>query len=160
MSQPSDAGAYGASGYLTPGGAYGAAAYAPPARQYDTSQARVGDRAFEHLTMKRGRFSAWVYVVIAFLLEAALLFCLFGLPVGIGLGALTHNDQALAIATLGVGVPAGLGGAYLVFRDRWRVNEAFSSRFCVGIMNISIMFVPLVSLVYANVRGVQKILGK
>ena len=44
--------------------------------------------------------------------------------------------------------------------SRWRVNEAFSSRFCAGLMNLSPMYVPLISLVYANVRGIQKLFGK
>ena len=52
---------------------------------------------------------------------------------------------------------AGIAGAYLVFRDRWKVNEALSSRFCSGVANLSMLYVPIVSFVYANVRGVKKL---
>ena len=144
-----------------PGGAYGSAAYAPPREVPHEPDANngYGDKAMEHLYMKRGRYSAWVYVVLAFLMEAFVIGSLVGLPGGFLVGYLAKSDDAMAITMLALGVPGGFGLAYLVFRDRWRVNEAFSSRFCVGIMNISIMFVPLVSFVYANVRGVKKLMG-
>lgn len=145
-----------------PGGAYGSAVYAPPAEPHDQDDGApaYGDKAFEHLYMKRGRFTAWPYVVIAFLMEAALVGCVTGLPVGLALGAITNDGGVASSAGALVGLPAGITGAYFVFRDRWRVVEAFSSRFCVGIMNISLFFVPIVALVYANVRGIQKLSGK
>lgn len=144
-----------------PGGAYGSALYAPPARlPAETDEPAVhGDGAREHLSMKRGRFTAWPYVVIAFLMEAAIIGCAAGMPAGLLLASVTGNRQVFEVAATAIGVPMGLGGAYLVFRDRWRTIEAFSSRFCVGIMNISLFFVPLVALVYANVRGVRKLGG-
>ncbi|MEZ4299968.1 MAG: hypothetical protein R3B70_33780 [Polyangiaceae bacterium] len=142
-----------------PGGAFGSAVYAPPGEAADDDGGRHGDSAGEHLYMKRGRWSAWPYVVIAFLMEAALIGCVLGMPIAFGLAAATGNEQVGATAGLVVGLLAGFGGAYFVFRDRWRCNEAFSSRFCVGLVNISIMFVPLVSFVYANVRGFKKLAG-
>ncbi|MFO0593184.1 MAG: hypothetical protein U0441_36915 [Polyangiaceae bacterium] len=161
---PSGQGGYGppsmGAGHAPPGGGYGSAAYAPPREvPQDTGGSGYGDAALEHLYMKRGRYSAWVYVVLAYIMEAFVIGCLVGLPGGLLVGYLAKSDDAMAITMLALGVPGGFGLAYLVFRDRWRVNEAFSSRFCVGIMNISIMFVPLVSFVYANVRGVKKLMG-
>jgi hypothetical protein len=109
-----------------------------------------GDRAGEHLMMIRGRYSAWTHVVFAFLLEAALL------------GALPAISLALVLhdAGLALGFAVGAFLAWRVFRDRWRCNEAFSSRWCSGLMNLSVLYVPLVALVYANVRGVQKWSGR
>ncbi len=109
----------------------------------------VGDAAGEHLIMSRGRYSAWFYVVLAFALEAAAI----GAVPRYVLGDLFHlPDLGLAIG-IGVGVVC----SWLVFRDRWRCIEAFSSRFCSGIMNLSIFYVPLVAFVYANVRGASKL---
>lgn len=148
-------------GSPAPGGAYGTALYAPPAEALgaDDERAAFGDEALEHLRMVRGRFTAWPYVVIAYLLESALIGCAVGLPAGLALAAATGSREAFAAAAVAAGAPIGLGGAYLVFRGRWRTIEAYSSRFCVGIMNISLFFVPLVALVYANVRGVRKLSG-
>jgi hypothetical protein len=112
------------------------------------------------MSMKRGRYSAWPYVVIAFLGEAGLV----GAIPGMLLGAAAHAARAPKDATVLISLTGmalcGLPVAYFVFRDRWKCNEAFSSRFCVGIMNISMLFVPFISLVYANVRAVQKLAGK
>ncbi len=110
--------------------------------------------------MKRGRYSAWVYVGFAFCFQIGLLGFLPGTLVGIVADAIGIVSGAAAIIGLCVGLIVGIGGAYLTFRDRWRVNEAFSSRFCAGLMNLSIMYVPIVSLIYANVRGIQKLFGK
>lgn len=164
MNQPPGPRPYGSSfshGHAPPGGAYGSAAYAPPAEPPARTEGGegYGDAALEHLAMPRGRFSAWPYVVIAFLMEAALIGCASGLPIGFAVDHLAQSDDAFAIAAGAVGLPVGLAGAYFVFRDRWSCIERFSSRFCVGIMNISLMFVPLVALAYANVRAIRKLGG-
>ena len=114
----------------------------------------------EHLSMKRGRYSAWVYVGFAFCFQIGILGFLPGTLVGIVADAMGIVSGVAGIIGLCVGLIVGVGGAYLTFRDRWRVNEAFSSRFCAGLMNLSIMYVPIVSLIYANVRGIQKLFGK
>jgi hypothetical protein len=44
-----------------------------------------------------------------------------------------------------------------VFRNRWRCTEAFASRFCSGLANLSMMYVPMIALVYANARGLAKL---
>ena len=108
----------------------------------------IGDRAGEHLDMTRGKYSAWVHVVIAFVLQIAL----FGFLPRLALRAVLPADVATFVA-------GGIGAvlAWLVYRDRWRCIEAFSSRFCSGLMNFSILYVPLVALVYGNVRGLAKL---
>jgi len=113
----------------------------------------IGDSAGEHLTMQHGRYSAWIHVVLAFALEAAVLGALPVIALRYVLHPLSPDGE---IATLlGFGIGAVL--AYLVFRDRWRCIEAFSSRFCSGLMNLSILYVPLVAFVYANTRGIAKL---
>jgi hypothetical protein len=47
--------------------------------------------------------------------------------------------------------------AWLLFRDRFRCNEAFSSRFCSGLMNLSMLYVPFISLAYGVSRGLAKL---
>jgi hypothetical protein len=119
-----------------------------------------GDAANEHLTMKRGRYSAWLYVGFAFFFQALILGGIPGAFVGALIDAAGVHGAAPGFIGLAIAVIVGGGGAYLTFRDRWRVNEAFSSRFCAGLMNLSLMYVPIISLVYANVRGIQKLFGK
>lgn len=151
---------YGASPYA-PG--YGGSPYAPPGAFAPQAQSAYGDRAGEHLRMKRGRFRATVYVFFAFLLEIALVGGIFALSAGI-VGAVANlDDDVTGMITLAAGGSGAVGGgvlAYFVFRDRWKCIEAFSSRFCSGLMNLSIMYVPIVAFVYANVRGIQKLQGR
>jgi hypothetical protein len=178
-----------AQGYGPPAQAYGPPAqaydqpqpgYGPPAQGYGQPPAQAygqaaspqvyatapatasfyGDAASEHLTMKRGRYSAWIYVGFAFFFQAMILGGIPAAIVGALIDAAGLHGAAPGFIGLAVLVIVGGGGAYLTFRDRWRVNEAFSSRFCAGLMNLSLMYVPIISLVYANVRGIQKLFGK
>ena len=119
----------------------------PVARAYVPA---FGDAAGEHLMMIHGRYSAWMHVVLAFLLEAALL----GAGPMLGLFYLVHEPG------IAVGYCLGAVLAWLVFRDRWRCIEAFSSRWCSGLANLSVFYVPAVALIYANVRGIQKWSGR
>jgi hypothetical protein len=158
------------SGYRAPPpGPWGApaaafqAAYAPPTAMTATVAPSIyGDSAGEYLRMNRGRFSAWPHVVIAFLYQAGILGGIAGgtvaLVLSLALGP--HSTDIVAMAWLGVGAIVGFGGAYLSFRDRWKCIEAFSSRFCIGLLNFSILYVPVVALAYANVRAIQKLFGK
>src|SRR5262245_60266608 len=99
--------------------------------------ALYGDAAGEYQLMQRGRYSAWLYVGIAFVLEVgAIGGAIFALD-----AALFTSETARAVGGL-VGVAAGLAGAWWIFRDRWRCIEAISSGFCSGLANLSIMYVP------------------
>jgi hypothetical protein len=110
--------------------------------------------------MKRGRFSAWPYVVLAFLGQIAMCGLIPALLIGLILNVAGVRDDVMGVLVLLIGGGAGIGGAYLTYRDRWRCNEAFSSRFCSGLMNLSLLYVPAIAFVYGNVRGVQKLFGK
>jgi hypothetical protein len=113
----------------------------------------IGDHAGEHLYMTRGRYSAWPYVVVAFLLESAILGAIPIFILQFALHPFT-SDPELGAA---LGLLVGTVLAYLVFRDRWRCIEATASRFCSGLMNLSILYVPFVALIYANARGLAKL---
>jgi hypothetical protein len=120
-----------------------------------------GDKAGEYRWMERGRFDAWIHVGIAFLYQILIV----GGAIGGGAAAIvskvTDSDGDAALYTLLiVGGIVGITGAYFTFRDRWRVNEAFSSRFCSGLANLSIMYVPFVAFIYGNYRAIQKFRGK
>lgn len=120
-----------------------------------------GDRAGEYLRMERGRYGAWIYVVFGFVYVALLM----AVTVGLGAGALGGFLASLvgagrnAVETTAVLCDAatGLAMAILIFQDRWKVNEAFSSRACSGIVNLSLLYVPVIAAGYALVRGVGKL---
>jgi hypothetical protein len=119
-----------------------------------------GDAAGEHLMMGRGSHDASLYVAVAFVAEVLLLGCVPGYL----FGALAHLAGMGGAGTMFVMVVFTLVGgsvpAWLIFRDRWCCIEAFASRYCVGMFRVSLMYVPLIALVYANVRGVKKLSGK
>jgi hypothetical protein len=113
-----------------------------------------GDAAGEHLSMVHGRYSAWVYVVLAFMLEMA-----------VGTFLIAAAFEALARAlfpslagwAFGVGLAGGLALAIGVFWDRWRCTEAFASNYCAGCVNVSILYVPFIAFGYANSRGIPRL---
>lgn len=119
----------------------------------------IGDRAGEPLHTHRGGYSAWAYVVVAFIFEVMIVGGTLGLVPALGVGALLREvapgaeDAGLAAAVFGFGTL----GAYLIFRDRWRCIEAVSSRYCSGLANLSMLYVPVIAFVYANYRGIQKL---
>jgi hypothetical protein len=113
----------------------------------------IGDAMGEHTFMNHGKYGAWFYVVVAFLMEAAL-FAAPGLLIGdhFKLGVVSAVIESASLT---------LGGviAWRVFHDRWRCIETYASGYCSGVMNLSILYVPFVALTYANVRGVAKLRG-
>jgi uncharacterized membrane protein YeaQ/YmgE (transglycosylase-associated protein family) len=108
------------------------------------SAARAGDAAGEHLYMQRGQYSAWAYVIVAALLQGVLAMAV--------LHGLLEAAGFFGPAALGVAGALSVGLAVGTFWDRWRVVEAFSSRFCVGIVNISLFIAVPAALLYANAR--------
>ncbi len=127
--------------------------YAATPKPVSTGPA-IGDAAGEHLEMRRGKYDAWIWVGIAFLMQIGLVGSLVGLLPILYFG----GDEMLTVG-LCVGGVIGLVAAFFTFRDRWRVNEAFSSRFCSGLANLSLIYVPWIALVYANIRGLKKLRG-
>jgi hypothetical protein len=140
-----------------------AAPYAQPGVAVAQAPSQFGDSAGEHMGMTRGRYGATVYVFFAFLMEIGIVTALFA-ALGALLGAVANLDDdvtgMITLAAAGTGFCGGAVLAYFVFRDRWKCIEAFSSRFCSGLMNLSLMYVPFIALVYANIRGIQKLSGK
>lgn len=124
----------------------------------------VGDREGEHLHMDRGRYDAWAYTVIAFIGQIAFLGATAGWLLGKTVawavsGVADSPDTARTALWITAGI-VGLAGAWGTFRDRWRVNEAFASRFCSGLANLSMLYVPAIAFVYANVRALGKLRGR
>ncbi len=123
----------------------------------------MGDGEGEHHHLHRGGYEAWVHVVIGFIYQALLVSATLGLLVAAGVGAVfgAVSDDHATMHTVMYATAGGIGlfGAWLVFRDRWRCIEAVSSRYCSGLANLSMLYVPVVALVYANYRGVQKLRG-
>lgn len=111
-----------------------------------------GDAGGEHTRMPRGQYDSMIYVAVAFVAQM----------VCSGILALCFITNILKIpcddtASWIVGVLAGAGISLLVFWNRWKCIEAFSSQASCGIANISLLYVPIVALMYANWRGIKKV---
>jgi hypothetical protein len=123
-------------------------------------EVRIGDAAGEYRRIRRGRHRAWVYVVVAFTFEICFLsFDIHGL---LRHTRAAHNPDAAIL----VSAAAGILLSVWVFNDRWRCIEAFSSRFCFGsgyvtllTSHLCMIWVPSIAFVYANYRGLRKLLG-
>jgi hypothetical protein len=104
--------------------------------------------------MKRGKYDAWGYVHVAFFVQGALVaaWAAFGIAVA------THTQDASA-ALLGTAVFVGIASTLWIYADRWNCIEAFSSRFCSGVANLSLFYVPVIAFFYANYRGFRKLQG-
>jgi hypothetical protein len=114
-----------------------------------------GDSCNEAARMKRGKYDAWVHVHIAFFVQAGLVAPLAAL----GCAAVSHGD-AMSYAILGVATFVAIATTLWIYADRWSCIEAFSSRFCSGVANLSIFYVPAITFVYANYRSLKKIRGR
>jgi hypothetical protein len=117
--------------------------------------AGVGDLGYEYLRMKRGKYDAWVHVHIAFFVQLAFLTSLAALAL-----AAVFHAEATSYTTLGVATFVAIAVTLWIYVDRWSCIEAFSSRFCSGLANFSILYVPVISFVYANYRGLKKLGGR
>jgi len=115
----------------------------------------VGDPGNEYFRMKRGKYNAWIHVHIAFFVQAALVTSLVALV----LAEVFHAD-ALSYTILGVATFLAIVATLWIYTDRWSCIEAFSSRFCSGVANLSILYVPVIVFVYANYRGLKKLRGR
>ena len=118
----------------------------------------VGDAAGEHRMMERGRYDAWAYVVFAFAFEIAII----GYPIYASVESLLGGRYSADGTWMGLaaGGTVGFSVAFATFWNRWRCIEAFSSRFCSGLANLSMFYVPIIALGYAAVRGLQKLAGR
>jgi len=109
----------------------------------------IGDAAGEHHYAQRGRYSAWIHVVLGFLISSLF----WSTPFGLALALMNLFPPFLSTF-------CGAVVSYFIFRDRWRVNEAFTSRYLSGVANLSLFYAPVVSVIYAHVRGVKKFSGR
>ena len=130
----------------------------------DESELGYGDRAGEFYRISRGQYHAGLYVGIGFILVGAV----FWVPLHYATLALLeskvpflladryeYNQTVQELGTCAAVVSAFIAG--LVFSDRWRCIEATSSRYCSGVMNASILYVPIIAAAYALLRGAQKL---
>lgn len=120
-----------------------------------TSGESVGDSGGEHLAIPRGKYDASAYVGIAFFGQVALVGTLVASMV-----SLVPRLEATSDGTLTVAVIAALSTTLWVYSDRWRCIEAYSSQFCSGIVNLSVLYVPTVAFIYANYRAMMRLKGR
>jgi hypothetical protein len=124
----------------------------PPRERIFPKTTLVGDMAGEYREMQRGKYYAWVHVGIAFALQVVILSALF--VAGFELFLRSEAQRPIALS-LGINLAVIL--SVLIYSDRWRCIEAYSSEACTGILNLSIFIVPLLALYYANYRGILKL---
>jgi hypothetical protein len=117
--------------------------------------AGVGDPGYEYLRMKRGKYDAWVHVHIAFFVEAVMVASFAAVVL-----AIIFHYEATSYTILGVATFVAIVTTLGIYVDRWSCIEAFSSRFCSGLANFSILYVPVIAFVYANIRGMKKLRGR
>ncbi len=127
-------------------------AMGPPAA--DVSP-QYGDAAQENVGIRHGKYSAWVYVHIAFFAQIAVLGLIVAALLSHDGGAAMPLSRACGVATL-----AAILFTLWVYFDRWRCVEAVASKSCSGVANLSLFYVPIIAAVYANYRGLRKLAGK
>jgi hypothetical protein len=114
--------------------------------------AGVGDSGGEPLRMRRGKYAAMTYVHFAYLGQTAEVTFLLALI----LGAILRTP-ATGYPVLGVSTMLAALSSLWIYADRWRCIEMVASRACIGLANLSILYVPLIAFVYANLRGFKKL---
>jgi hypothetical protein len=115
-------------------------------------QHTVGDSGGEHLDMRRGYFTAWIHVILSFVLEVLIFWVLFA--------KLLEHMYGVTDATDGMVLVSGIASGTVstgIYWNRWKCIEAFASRFCTGVINASLIYVPEIALIYANYRGLLKL---
>jgi hypothetical protein len=125
-----------------------------------SDEVRIGDAAGEFRRIRRGGHRAWAYVAVAFALEIC--FVSFDIHDLLQHTRAAHNPDATVLLSAAAGIALSLW----VYNDRWRCIEAFSSRFCFGsgwvallTSHLCMIWVPSIAFVYANYRGLRKLLG-
>lgn len=114
----------------------------------------VGDSGREHLSIERGKYDASGYIEFAFFGQVVLVGILIARLLS-SMGLEATNDVVIIIAGI-----VAVSSTLWVYFDRWRCIEAHSSRFCSGIANFSLFYVPVVALVYANYRAIARLQGR
>jgi MFS-type transporter involved in bile tolerance (Atg22 family) len=123
-----------------------------------------GDRAGEFLRISRGRYHAGLYVAVGFIVVVAGLWA----PLNYGAVAVVeskfpslvadHYERTQHLEEIAtVAAVSSFLLALLIFKDRWRCIEATASNWCSGVMNLSILYVPIVVASYALWRGAMKL---
>jgi predicted signal transduction protein with EAL and GGDEF domain len=101
--------------------------------------------------MEHGKYHAWIHVVLAFALQIIVLAFLF-----------VRTTEAMVHSNTWNGFDVGLAilGAFLIYWNRWHCIETYASTYCTGVLNLSIVSVPLITFLYANYRGIRKLRGR
>jgi hypothetical protein len=118
----------------------------------------IGDAAGEHRGLPRGEKSAWGEVLFGFGLNSALwgcLFCWVADLAGFDLMATPDRLPKFFWAMTALGAVISL----VTYVNRWRCIEAVTSRFH-GSTRANLTVVPVLSLMYANKRGLLKFVGR
>ncbi len=126
---------------------------APPRGRDLPIDAAEHQEELRELALTRGQYNADAYVFFGALFQVALLGGLPALAAATVVGM--FDEDAVTPVALTVLAVVGLPGAFFTYRGRWARVEAFSSRFCSGLANLSMLYVPFIAFVYANVLVVK-----
>lgn len=114
-----------------------------------------GDAEGEFRLMKHGKHRAFAHVHIGFFLQAAALLFLLAAAI-----ARLRHGSIFDLETIGLATATAALTTLWIYFDRWLCVEARASRFCSGVINLSMFYVPFVALTYATWRGALKLTGK
>jgi len=114
----------------------------------------VGDHQGEHLDMERGERRAWPHVIAGAVMFSLISFFVFaGLFEAVISALFSKHNFGLCTSLCAMAFTGGW--VWWVYLDRWRVNEAYSSRFVRG--PETLFYVPVLSIGYALSRLVERL---
>ena len=108
--------------------------------------------------MKRGKRSAWPHVIIgAVIMSLVSAFVLAGVCELIISAIFSAHNFGVCASVMSLLLTTVF--VYWVYLDRWRVNEAYTSRY-VTAGPISLLYLPMISIGYALSRAVERMQTK
>jgi len=116
---------------------------------------RYGDAVGEYLMMPRGGYDATMYVPIAFFGQIVVMNLLGTTMLQTITGGHINRDLATFCACL-----VAVVYTIWIYWDRWLCIARYGSRYTSGCVNISIIYLPIVIVSYANYRGLLKLKGR
>jgi hypothetical protein len=133
-----------------------------PRRQRSGEAEQRGGREVDayEASLQRGHYDANGYVALGAALQMAVVGGLVGGFATAVAYRLSGGGDVNRWIFFGVGLPVGFIAAIITYRGRWQRVEIYASRYCSGIINLSMLYVPLIAFVHANVLLVRDLASK
>lgn len=130
-------------------------------KQIEDAKRRAGREVDVYeASLQRGQYDANGYVALGAALQTAMVGGLVGGFATAVAYRLSEGGDVSRSIFFGVGLPVGFIAATITYRGRWRRIEIHASRYCSGIINLSMLYVPLIAFVHANVLLARDLAAK